>query len=178
MLSQIQPFIDFNDEYILEQYDLTEEHYEQTDQKSRPWSFGKIYRSMTGIYIIGGSLTRTPGQYSRVDPDTGESTGKPLRQTNEYIHPSARSRTVLKGPGVEDEGVYHSHALENYKVKFEDEAANQRPVAFWQPRGRRKGSKLKDLPECPLLRTERVLLEESPRIEEYLYGAPMEPERR
>lgn len=81
------------------------------------------------------------------DPTSGESTGKPLRQTNEYIHPSARSRTVLKGPGVEDEGIYDSEALEDYKVKFTDEAEGQRPNAFWQPRSRRKGSKMKDLPE-------------------------------
>ena len=171
MLSQIQPFIDFHHEYILEQYDLTEEHYEQTDQTPRPWSLGKIYRSMTGIYVVGGRLTRTPGRYCRVDPETGESTGKPLRQTNEYIHPSARSRTVLKGPGTEDDGLYHSHALEGYKVKSE-EGPDQRPVTFWQPRGRRKSSKLKDLHEAPLLRTERELLAESPRTEEYLYGGP------
>lgn len=178
MLSQTQPFIDFDQEYILEQYDQTEEHYEQTDQKSRPWSFGKIYRSMVGIYILGGRLTRTPGQYCRVDPDTGESTGKLLRQTNEYIHPSARSRTILKGPGVEDEGDYESEPLEDYKVKFEDDTVGQRPVAFWGPRSRRKGSRLKDLPESPLLRTERVLLEESPRIEEYFYGPRPDPDIR
>ena len=40
MMSQVQPFIDFDADYILEQYDQTEEHYKQTGQKVRPWSFG------------------------------------------------------------------------------------------------------------------------------------------
>ena len=100
---------------------------------------------MTGIYVLGGRTNRTPGMYCKVDPDTGEPTGKMLRQTNEYIHPSARSRTILKGPGVEDDGTYKSDALEDYKLRFVDETANQRSVALW--RSRRKGSKLRDLPE-------------------------------
>jgi len=106
---------------------------------------GKIYRSMTGIYILGGKTARTPGMYCRVDPDTGESTGKPLRQTNEYIHPSARSRTLLKGPGVEDDGTYKSQALEDYKLRFVAETEGQRPIALW--RSRKKGPKVKELPE-------------------------------
>lgn len=146
-MANVESFLDFNRDYILDQFDETEEHYEKTDQKTRPWSFGKIYRSMTGIYILGGRTTRTPGMYYRVDPDTGESTGRLLRQTNEYIHPSARSRTVLKGPGLEDEGTYRSHALEDYKLKFMEDTEGQRPVAFWKPRSRAKGSKMKDLPE-------------------------------
>ena len=100
---------------------------------------------MTGIYVLGGRTVRTPGMYCRVDPETGESTGKPLRQTNEYIHPSARSRTALKGPGIEDEGTYKSYALEEYKVRLVDETAGQRPIAVW--RSRRKASKTRDLPE-------------------------------
>ncbi|KAL6720695.1 hypothetical protein ACLMJK_002620 [Lecanora helva] len=145
MMAQLEPFIDFNDDYILEQYDQTDEHYEQTGQKTRPWSFGKIYRSMIGIYILGGRTARTPGMYEKVDPDTGESTGRPLRQTNEYVHPSARSRTVLRGPGIEDEGTYKSEALADYKVRFVDETANQRPIAVW--RSRKKASKIRELPE-------------------------------
>ena len=40
MMAQVESFIDFNEDYILEQYDETEEHYENTGQKTRPWSFG------------------------------------------------------------------------------------------------------------------------------------------
>ena len=106
---------------------------------------GKIYRSMTGIYVLGGRTPRTPGMYCAVDPETGESTGKPLRQTNEYIHPSARSRTVLKGLGVEDEGTYRSEALKDYRLRFIDEMAGQRPMAVW--RSRKKSSRARELPE-------------------------------
>lgn len=146
-MANVEPFLEFDRDYILDQYDEAEKHYEKTDQNPRPWSFGKIYRSMTGIYILGGRTTRTPGMYCKVDPDTGETTGRPLRQTNEYIHPSARSRTVLKGPGPEDEGTYDSHALEDYKLKFMDDTESQRPIAFWKRRSRARGSKVKDLPE-------------------------------
>ncbi len=40
MMAQVEPFIDFNEDYILDQYDETQEHYEETGQKPRPWSFG------------------------------------------------------------------------------------------------------------------------------------------
>ena len=168
MMSQTSPFIDFDEHYILDQYDENMNHYEETEQEPRPWSFGKIYRSLTGFYILGGRTTRTPGGYTRVDPNTGRSTGKPLRQTNEYVHSSVRARIKLKGPGVEDMGVYDGHPLDPYKLKTMDELVNGPPVMLWQLRSRRKGGKLRDLPESPLWRMELQLLEESPKIEEYL----------
>lgn len=173
MMSQVSSFIDFDQDYIIDEYEETVKHYEETEQKPRPWSFGKIYRSFTGFYVLAGRTTRTPGAYARVDPNTGRSTGKPLRQTNEYVHPSVRSRIKLKGPGVEDMGVYDGHPLDSYKLKTVEEAPDGPPVVLWQPRSRRKGSRLKDLPESPLWRTEMDLLEESPRIQEYiLKGSP------
>lgn len=168
MMSQVSSFIEFDQNYILDQYEEALKHYDQTDQKPRPWSFGEIYRSFTGFYILAGRATRIPGGYTKVDPDTGRSTGKPLRQTNEYIHPSVRSRIKLKGPGVEDMGVYDGHPMDPYKLKTMNETAGGPPVILWQPRNRRKGSRLKDLPESPLWRMELELLEESPRIEEYV----------
>jgi len=173
MMSQVAGFIDFDEHYILDQYDETLQHYEETEQTPRPWSFGKIYRSFTGFYMLAGRTTRTPGAYTRVNPDTGRSTGKPLRQTNQYIHPSVRSRIKLKGPGVEDIEAYDGHPLDPYKLKMTDEPAGGSPIVLWQPRNRRKGSRLKDLPESPLWRIELQLLEESPRIQEYiLKGSP------
>lgn len=70
MMAQVEAFIEFNKEYILDKYDETEEYYEDTDQKSRPWSFGKLYRSLTGIYVLGGRTVRKPGQYCRVSVAT------------------------------------------------------------------------------------------------------------
>ena len=42
MMSQVQPFIDFDPDYILDQYDETEKYYKDTGQKLRPWSFGML----------------------------------------------------------------------------------------------------------------------------------------
>ena len=168
MMAQLAPFLDFADDYLLEQYDDNITHFEETEQEVRPWSFGMIYRSLTGFYILAGKLTRTPGAYTRVDPDTTRSTGKPLRQTNEYIHPSARARIKLRGPGVEDIGHYDCHPLDPYKLKQTD--GPERPAFVWQARSRRKELKGKELPESPLWRTEIELLEESPKMYDYIFG--------
>ena len=60
MMAQAEPFLEFDEDYILDQYDQTELYYKKSGQKSRPWSFGKIYKSMTGVYVLGGRKTRTP----------------------------------------------------------------------------------------------------------------------
>ena len=60
MMAQVEPFLEFDADYILDQYDQTEAYYKKSGQKKRPWSFGEIYRSMTGVYILGGREPRTP----------------------------------------------------------------------------------------------------------------------
>lgn len=60
MMAQVEPFLEFDEDYILDQYDQTEAYYRNSGQKRRPWSFGKIYNSMTGVYVLGGRETRTP----------------------------------------------------------------------------------------------------------------------
>ncbi|KAI4132995.1 MAG: hypothetical protein LQ338_000463 [Usnochroma carphineum] len=171
MMSQLDPFIDFDPEYILDCYDDTKMHYKETDQKPRPWSFGKIYNSLTGIYLLDGSTTRTPGMYFRMDPNTGRATSKPLRQTNEYIHPSARTRLELDGPGKDDRGPYEGKALDPYRLRYEDDPANgTRPRAMWVSRSKRKGAPRHQLPESPLWDKERQLLRESPKMYDYVLG--------
>ncbi|KAL8826278.1 MAG: hypothetical protein Q9170_007466 [Blastenia crenularia] len=171
MISQLEPFIDFDPDYILDCYDETRMHYKETGQKPRPWSFGKIYNTLTGIYVLDGSTTRTPGMYFRVDPTTGRATSKPLRQTNEYIHPSARTRLELDGPGKDDRGDYEGKALDPYKLKYEDNPQNGiRPLAVWVSRSKRKGAARKELPESPLWDKERQLLRESPKMFDYIQG--------
>ena len=169
MMSQVDSLIDFDDDYILDQYDETRAYYKKTGEKVRSWSFGKIYRSMIGIYLVGGRTVRTPGRYDEVDPVTSESTGEPLRETCEYIHPSARTRISLHGPGVEDEGEYDCHPLDGYKLRYTDEG---RRTAIWQPR---RGVEGIPIPESPLYRIERDLLHEDPKIFDYLLGRPREP---
>ncbi|KAL8672650.1 MAG: hypothetical protein Q9168_002891 [Polycauliona sp. 1 TL-2023] len=171
MMSQLTPFIDFDSDYVLDVYDETKLHYKETDQKPRPWSFGKIYNYLKGIYLLDGATIRTPGMYCRIDPNTGQPTSKPLRQTNEYIHPSARTRLELDGPGKEDRGAYEGKALDPYKLKYEDNPTNStRPLALWVSRSKRKGVARRELPESPLWDKEKQLLKESPKMYDYVLG--------
>ncbi|KAI4096895.1 MAG: hypothetical protein LQ344_000695 [Seirophora lacunosa] len=174
MISQLEPFVDFDAEYILDCHDDTKMYYKDTGQKPRPWSFGKIYNSLTGVYLLDGSTTRTPGAYCRVDPSTGRATSKPLRQTNEYIHPSARTRLELAGPGKADRGTYEAPALDPYKLKYEDDPTNgTRPRAMWVSRAKPRksgGGPRKEIPESPLWDKEKLLLKESPKMYDYVLG--------
>ena len=164
MMSQVEGWIDFDDEYILNQYDDTIDHYRKEGEKPRPWSFGKIYRSMMGIYLLGGRTTRTPGRYFEIDPYTGRETSNPLQNTCEYVHPSVRTRIKLHGPGVEDHGEYDGHPLDYYKVRLPEDGPR---TAVWQPR---RGTKGIILPESPLYKVERDLLREDPRMFDYVLG--------
>ncbi|KAL9101545.1 MAG: hypothetical protein Q9163_003200 [Psora crenata] len=164
MMAQVQSFIDFKPDYILDQYDMTLDHYENTEQNPRPWSFGKIYRSFTGIYILGGRTTRTPGDYFVIDSHTILETSTPLRETMEYVHPSVRTRKLKRGPGVEDEGTYDAHPMEKYKLR---PPTGERRPAVWEPRRRKDGMVLH---ESPLWGIERELLREDPRMSNYLLG--------
>ena len=165
MMAQVEQMLDFDEDFILDQFDLNLDHYEQTHQKPRPWSFGKIYRSFTGFYILGGRATRSPGDYFVVDPQTGRETSTSLRETMEYVHPSVRTRKVKRGPGVEDVGSYDCHPLDDYKLR---QPNAERRVASWDPRSRSRHSGLHPLPESPLWGMERKLLREDPRMSEYL----------
>ena len=50
-MAQLEPYIDFDEDYILEQYDETEDHYKSTGQKTRPWGFGE-YMCERSLLII------------------------------------------------------------------------------------------------------------------------------
>ncbi len=95
-----------------------------------------------------------------VDPDSHRDTERPLRQTNEYIHPSVRMRIRGHGPGVLDKGVYECPALtEAYKLVVDYGPGNQQtgdPEIYWKIR-RSEGLAVRELPEAPLWRLEREL---------------------
>ena len=141
---------------------------------------GEIYRSNIGVYMLDGTVTRTPGDYYRVNPETGRETSKPLRQTNEYVHPSARSRIELDGPGIQDQGYYDCKALRDYKLKFEDnDQDRKRPFAIWAARSRGRSTVRKVLPESPLWRSEKELFDASANSEvyDYIMGRRSGPKR-
>ncbi|KAJ5287347.1 hypothetical protein N7478_003033 [Penicillium angulare] len=77
----------------------------------RPWGLGEIVQPATGLYRLAGRTTRTPGQYCRIDPETGLPTSRFLSNTNEGIHRSVRIRLDLHGLGFDDEERYRCKAL-------------------------------------------------------------------
>jgi len=81
----------------------------------RPFGLGKIYESETGIWNLAGKKIRTPGLYTRMDPDNGLPTKTPLSETNERIHSSVRIRLKLEGLSSDDKGSYQALALTGNK---------------------------------------------------------------
>ena len=119
-------------------------------------------------YEFDITSARTPGDYYRADPRTGEPTNKPLRHTNEYIHASVRSRCVLQGPGYGDRGLYDPPALKGWKLRADETIEGLPTPWFWE----QQGPDQIILPEAPLRKVERMLLRTSPEIDEYVTEPP------
>jgi hypothetical protein len=170
MISQIRPFLDMDLDYVLDQQDDNDIYYQQTGQKARSWSFGKIVDSMTGIYALGGATTRSPGRYYAVDAEDGRVTNFPLQSTHEYIHASVRTRFRLKGPGEGDKGMYSPKALSDWKLFVEYDGGKERgrPHVFWKLRTAERNVTTRVLPEAPLSPLERELLEVDPEMEDFV----------
>ncbi|KAH6616619.1 hypothetical protein C7974DRAFT_48325 [Boeremia exigua] len=175
MMSQLEPFLEMREEYLFEQDALNEDFYKEVGQGIRPWSFGKIYNELKGVMTAGGRTIRTPGQYHAVDPFSGRTTDRPLRQTNEYIHPSVRTRYRLQGPGQMDRGDYEARALtDGYKLNVDYGPNKERasdPEIYWRIKWRDSDA-VKILPEAPLWRLERELARKDPDTYDYIKRPP------
>ena len=111
-----------------------------------------------------------------MDPNNGRATDRPLRQTNEYIHPSVRTRLRLEGPGIQDRGAYEARGLtENYRlvVDYGPDIAKVAGDAevFWKMRSKDTNG-VRVLPEAPLWRLERELARKDPRTYDYYKRPP------
>jgi hypothetical protein len=173
MISKLEPFLDFRPNFLMQMWEENRHYYRETAQKTRWWSFGELYNSAKGLYSLAGTKTRTPGNYYRTDPHTGRPTTKRLKNTNEYIHASVRSRLGLQGPGTADRGVYDPPALKDWT--FETEVAPPgRPgtsnglMVVWTDRNPKRSGGQDKIPEAVLSETEMVLLRQSPRVYEYV----------
>jgi hypothetical protein len=180
MMSQLSPFLDMYSNYIVQQEDENIEYYRSRHKKIRPWSFGKIYNSMGGIYAIGGGTTRTPGTYYAVDPEDGHVTDRPLRDTHEYVHPSVRTRILRHGPGTDDKGDYGPEAMDDWKLVVEyPHGPDARPEVYWKARFPDKNVSTRILPESPMSPIERKLLAlDEDMEEEVLWPKPTKERRR
>jgi hypothetical protein len=178
MIAQCGDMLDFDPDYIHDQWDLVEDYYEDRQQKPRPWSFGKIYDGLEGIYAFGGSKIRTPGRYTATDVRNGNPTDEPLTDTCEYIHASARARFKLHGPGLGDKGEYECAALQDWKLVVEaPPEGSRRPVIFWKSRNPIPGF-AKTLPEAPLWQAELELLKYDGETEQDVLRPPLSRQRR
>ncbi|RMZ86252.1 hypothetical protein DV737_g68, partial [Chaetothyriales sp. CBS 132003] len=172
MMSRLEPFLDFREHYIAKIYAENRAYYKETGQKPRWWGFGELYNSLKGVYTFAGSTTRTPGNYHRIDPYTGRSTGKRLRNTNEYIHASARARIGLQGPGLADRGTYDPPALRDWSfnvVKGQPGNAGGNMV-MWTNHAAAETGGQESMPEAMLMTTELALLGMSPRVADYIHS--------
>lgn len=110
-----------------------------------------------------------------MDPFTGRSTDRPLRQTNEYIHPSVRTRYRLQGPGQLDRGDYEARALsDSYKLLVDYGPNRERagdPEIHWRIKWKDTDA-VKILPEAPLWRLERELARKDPDTYDYIKRPP------
>ena len=158
MLAQCETFLDFDLDYAFDQWEDAEDYFKKHYEKPRRWGFGKIWDGITTLYALGGRKVRTPGRYCAVDPTNGQQTKEPLEDTHEYVHPSVRARIKLKGPGINDRGIYECKALENWKLVIESSGDSKLPEVFWKSRSRPEDGFTKILPEAPLGRLEREIL--------------------
>ncbi|TAQ87874.1 hypothetical protein B7494_g3808 [Chlorociboria aeruginascens] len=104
----------------------------------RPFALGRIDESETSYWLLAGKKIRTPGLYTRADPDTGSPTNIPMTHTNERIHSCVRIRLELEGLGNNDIGLYKCPALlqkgpwrlRQVRLHVEDPIS---PSASWGP---------------------------------------------
>ncbi|KAI0847950.1 hypothetical protein F5Y00DRAFT_270856 [Daldinia vernicosa] len=77
----------------------------------RPWSLHTIQAVKSPIYDLAGRVTRSPGMYRKMNPETGRPTGAFLKDTNERIHSSVRVRLACEGLGLNDSKIWECKAL-------------------------------------------------------------------
>lgn len=159
MVAQCQPFLDFDLDYVIDQWEDVEDYEKQHEDRARPWSFGTIFSGVTASYAALGTMVRKPGRYTVMDPVNGKETNEPLIDTREYIHPCVRARIKLKGPGIDDKGDYECKALVDWKLVVENDEGAKRPSIYWRARDKPPKGFPAELPEAPLKPLELELLE-------------------
>ncbi|KAI5366451.1 putative alpha/Beta hydrolase [Septoria linicola] len=100
MMSNLEPFIDFNPQYIRKQHEknLAYLRREKVPETGLQWAAGQLKNTASGLRALLGIVPRGPGRYHVLDKKTLRvRCEEPLRNTNERIHVSIRSRKVTGG---------------------------------------------------------------------------------
>jgi len=102
------------------------------------WGLGRIVKSTFGPWPLSAVYTksRTPMEYTEPDFQSEKRTSRPLKNTNELIHASVRTRVRLNGTGFGDTAPYKPDALANWTLHDED--PNKLPEWRHDGGGRRK----------------------------------------
>jgi hypothetical protein len=114
MMSQLKPFLDFNEKYLLEQVKATQDDY-KSRHATWKWGLGKLGNSMHFPTNLAGSIIRTPLNYHITDYNTGKPLSDKLINTGEKIHKCVRARYRLKGKTYDDR-LYTSDALKGWNL--------------------------------------------------------------
>lgn len=134
-----------------------------------------------------GKTRRTPGRYTKVEYDTGLSTGEPLENTNEHIHASVRARMKYKGHSYDHKGSYDPFAapakvpapladpggaLVEWSLRDGNQYAD-RPAQglYYEYVGTNKNVKPQQLFEDELGKYEKILLEQSSAFAEQIMAS-------
>ena len=161
MMSQMYKLLEFDSDYIMWANSENVRYYANEKQPKREWGMGEIYNVFVSYMRLAGSKVRTPGQYCATDGRTGAPTKRKLKNTNEHIHVSVRTRVQNKGPGTQDKGVYTPSSLKSFKMVDAGTQGWQ-----WQLTGMGKGKNNEDsvviLPEDTLGDVELKLLKTYP----------------
>lgn len=139
MMDQMSPWLHFNEKYVGSLFSGLVYNPDPNDRKLKysPWSCGKIdtsgqaWYARIGYWIAGDHFVRTPGQYVKINKDTGKPEINPktkaiipLEDTQERIHSSVRIRLLRNGKGVDEKGSYSAEALTPHTIYFGGNARN------------------------------------------------------
>lgn len=163
MVNQLQPLLDFDLDYLLDLHEADINYYMKIREMVRPWGCGQINESFRGFQRLAGSQVRTPGFYTATDPISGADTGRPLRNTKEFIHASVRLRWGGKNLDLEDKGTYKPKALDGWTLRgagADVELIGDSGIAWEHESGGKAGRRI--LQEDELGAVEKRLLKISP----------------
>ena len=116
MTQQLSPFLEFDELYLKFCNEINQQYYLKAKVQPRTWGMGYIYNPFSGFETLAGKKDRTPGRYYATDYWTGKTTNRPLRKTNEHVHPSVRVRIACHGKGVADSPNYNPPAFSGFKL--------------------------------------------------------------
>jgi uncharacterized protein (DUF2235 family) len=168
MMSQLSPFLEFNEDYLMEQVRMNKTSYETSKEgkKNWAWGLGALNNSMKFPTSLAGSVIRTPSMYHVTDYATGKASSAFLQNTNEHVHASVRARYMLGGKTY-DGNPYYADALAEWDLVNEHSAGGK--PARWV----HNGNDGKVMTEDTLGYFEKKILEEDHNVEVGLFPEGM-----